>query len=374
MSNHSSSSKNRVLIVDDDPIICNILSALLADDYEVESVSSGEECLEVVARNAPELIVLDIEMPGINGYDTCRQLVAAGHKMPVIFLSGHDTLEERLEAFDSGGEDFLGKPAQPELLLRKVRNAIKAKQLRDQLAGEKDSFEQMAMTFLDSMGETGVIQNYTRDNFSCPDYATLLSNTLKSTRNLGLDCHIQLRFPGGSLSASQQGPLSPLEESVLLQGSTMGRLFQFKKRLITNFEHVSILILNMPDNPDLAGRIRDNIAIVAEIADALVNSVTLRMTASLNAARIQDANQNASSATAILREKYRTQQMDTRLLLDDLITEVEKTYVFLGLSAAHERMVTEVLNKNADKILRLFEQGVEFEKQFTVILESLRQE
>lgn len=364
-------NNNRILIVDDDPVISDILVALLSEEFDVHTVGSGEECLRTISEYRPDLIVLDIEMPGISGYETCRELVAKSFTIPVIFLSGHDTLEERLEAFDSGGEDFISKLVPPEIILRKVRSAIKAKSSRDTLANEKNSYEQMTMTFLDSMGDTGVILNYTRENLDCPDYAGLLKNTFNSARALGLDCRIQIRFPGGSLSASATGSLSPLEESILMQVSTMGRLFQFKKRLITNFDHISILILNMPDNSDVAGRVRDNIAILAQIADAFVKSITLRKDAVVNSERMTRANQGAGSALAILREKSRVQQVDARVMLDELIREVEKTYVHLSLTIAQENMLSSVLHKNADKILTLFEHGAELEQQFAWILEAL---
>ena len=372
--NESNLNKDKLLVVDDDPITCAILYAALANHFELKIVNSGEECLQVVNEFQPNLVILDIDMPGINGYETCRRLREANNSVPVIFLSSCDSLEERLEAFDSGGDDFLTKPTENQLILRKAQLAIKAKAEREQIASEKESYEQMAMTFLDNMGESGVLQNYTRANFDCPDYATLLKNTLQATQYMSLECHIQLRFPGGSLSCTPCGQAGPLEESVLTQVATMGRLFQFKKRLVSNFEHITILILNLPDDAEVAGRIRDNIAILAEIADAFVNGITLRITAAANSEKMRNANLMAASAIEILRKKYRNQQVETRLLQDELIHEVEKSYVHLGLTDSQEYSISDVLYKNTEKILLLFEQSEEFETQFAIILNALKPE
>jgi CheY-like chemotaxis protein len=367
-------NNDNLLIVDDDPITCEVLYAALSDHFNIKITNSGEECLQAIGDFQPKLVILDIDMPGINGYETCRRLRESKHDMPVIFLSACDSLEERLEAFDSGGNDFLTKPTDHQLILRKAQLAIKAKMDKDQIASEKDSYEQMAMTFLDSMGESGVLQNFTRLNFDCPDYATLLTNTLQACQHLSLQCHIQLRFPGGSLSCTPDGKAGPLEESVLTQVASLGRLFQFKKRLVTNYEHVTIIILNMPDNTDIAGRIRDNIAVLAEITEAFVNAITLRAESATSAERIRKANLSAGSAIEILRAKYRNQQIETRLLQDDLIHEVEKTYIHLGLTDSQEFSISEVLYKNAEKILFLFEQSEEFEAQFAIILNALKPE
>lgn len=364
-------NKDRVLVVDDDAIICEVLELALGERFDVRSVDSGEECLQVIDEFQPKLVILDIEMAGIDGYETCRMLRESGNTVPVIFQSSRDSLSERLEAFDSGGDDFLTKPIDCQIVLRKAEMAIKARAERDRIAGEKDSFEQMAMAFLDSMGDSGVLQNYTRENFNCPDYATLLENTMQATRHLGLECHIQLRFSGESLSVTPAGCANPLEESVISQVSSMGRLFQFKKRLVTNFEHITIIIMNMSDNTEVAGRIRDNIAILAEIADEFVKGITLRRDSAANIELIRQANQTATAAIKTLQKNYREQQTETRMLQNELIDEVEKSYSYLGLTAEQESSVTEVMKQSSDKILRLFEQSEDFEKQFAIILSAL---
>jgi len=365
------SSKDKIIVVDDDPIICEVLNLALSSHFEVKTVHSGAECLQLIDEFQPKLVFLDIDMPGMNGYDTCRQLREAKQTLPIIFQSSCDTLAERLEAFDSGGDDFLSKPADVELVLRKAQLAIKAKVERDQIVSEKATYEHMAMTFLDSLGDSGVLQNYARLNFNCPDFATLMESTLKTARDLGLKCQIQFRIPDGTLSCNDAGKASALEESILTQVSGLGRLFQFQKRLATNFDHVTIIILNMSEDSEIAGRIRDNIAILAEMADDFVKGITFRNMSAANVELIRKANISAHSAVEILRSKYRNQQVETRLLQNELVHEVEKTFIHLGLTDSQEHAIADVLQSNLEKVLRLFEQSEEFERQFSIILNAL---
>ena len=227
------------------------------------------------------------------------------------------------------------------------------------------------MSFLDNMGDSGVLQNYTRANFNCPDYATLMEHTLQAAHHLGLECNIQFRYSGGTLSSTPNGQAGPLEESVLTQVAGMGRLFQFKKRLVTNFEHVTIIIVNMPENADHAGRSRDNIAILAEIADEFVVGIAKRKEFALNLEFIRNANLAASAAVDILRKKYHDQQVATRLLQNELIGKIEQTYIELGLTESQEQTISHILKKNSDKILCLFEQSKEFDNQLSNILNAL---
>lgn len=99
--------KEHLLIVDDDPVISRIFGiALERLNYQISFASSGEDCLAMLETLSPALILLDIEMPnGINGYDTCSRIRERfdSASLTIIFMSGHDTLEERIKAYDAGG-------------------------------------------------------------------------------------------------------------------------------------------------------------------------------------------------------------------------------------------------------------------------------
>ena len=117
------SQKPRVLIVDDDLLSREMLRFALSDDFELEQAETGEQALAAANKNPPQLVVMDIEIPGMNGYETCRRM-RKNTTCPIIFVSSHDTLEERIEAFESGGNDFIIKPFDAEILARKVSLAI----------------------------------------------------------------------------------------------------------------------------------------------------------------------------------------------------------------------------------------------------------
>ena len=129
--------------------------------------------------------------------------------------------------------------------------------------------------------------------------------------------------------------------------------------------------MNMPEVPEAEGRIKDNIAILAEIADEFIKAILFRNESSANINLIRKANLTAGSSVEILRQKYRNLQVETRLLQNDLIHEIEKSYCNFGLTNAQEHAISEVLQQNSEKILLLFEQNEEFEKQFAIILKAL---
>jgi DNA-binding response OmpR family regulator len=363
----------RVLVVDDSLITTESIRQALQADFEVETLESGEACLERLAQagKLPDLILLDIEMDGIDGFETCQRLRAV-HDMPVIFVSSHDELEERLKAFDSGGDDFVLKPFDPEVILLKAQRIVQHQVEKRKLAAETESLKSMAMGLLRNIGDTGVLLTFMRSSLDVADYEELARRLLAATAEYNVRCHVQVRHAGGNCTLTPSGKGSPLEESVLEKSSAMGRIFQFRQRLIVNYSAVSILIIDLPADEDEAGKLRDNIAILAESAEAIAETIAMRKESAQRAEALQAAVGETADAVEILRELYRKQLVDTRLSLQEMIDSVEKAYFNMGLTDHQESRVSNMLREGAHKTLNLFDVGVEFDKRFAQILEALR--
>ena len=128
---------------------------------------------------------------------------------------------------------------------------------------------------------------------------------------------------------------------------------------------------DLPSDAEIAGRIRDNTAILVESAEAIAETIGVRKQSALRADALLKASEQSYGAIERLREMYRRQQLDTRFQLQHLIDNVEKTYVFLGLTDQQEESVTSTVRGGADEILNLFEQNTAFEQEFNRILNAL---
>jgi two-component system KDP operon response regulator KdpE len=115
----------RILVVDDDPQIRRVMRmTLVAHAYMVSDARSGEEALEALRREKYDLVLLDINMPGIGGLETCR-LVRAASEIPIIVLTVRSAEKDKVEALDAGADDYVTKPfGTPELLAR-IRAALR---------------------------------------------------------------------------------------------------------------------------------------------------------------------------------------------------------------------------------------------------------
>ncbi|MBF0182394.1 MAG: response regulator [Magnetococcales bacterium] len=116
-------AKEVILAIDDAPENLDILKNILVPEYTVKGAVNGPMALKIAALQPPDLILLDLLMPEMDGYEVCRRLKAnpATEEIPVIFLTAQDTLLEEAKGLMLGAVDFLGKPVMPQQLLMRVR-------------------------------------------------------------------------------------------------------------------------------------------------------------------------------------------------------------------------------------------------------------
>ncbi|WP_378956500.1 response regulator [Pelosinus sp. sgz500959] len=123
------------MVVDDNPANLKLLIDILSSEgYKVRPANGGDLALLSVAAKAPDLILLDIKMPDIDGYEVCRRLKKEKHscEIPIIFISALDDVEAKVKSFDLGGVDYISKPFQPKEVLARVKNYLQIKKLQIQ--------------------------------------------------------------------------------------------------------------------------------------------------------------------------------------------------------------------------------------------------
>src|SRR5499427_9162832 len=118
-------SAGKILVVDDDPQIRRVMKAtLVGHSYGVIEARTGEDALETLPQEMPNLVLLDMNMPGMGGLETCRA-IRSGTDIPVIILSVRNTEKDKVAALDAGADDYVTKPFSIEELLARIRAALR---------------------------------------------------------------------------------------------------------------------------------------------------------------------------------------------------------------------------------------------------------
>jgi two-component system OmpR family response regulator len=117
---------HRVLVVDDEPNILDVLSmALRFQGFEVETAATGEQALAAVAGFKPQLMVLDVMLPDLEGFEVARRLGARRAEVPIIFLTARDATEDKIRGLTVGGDDYVTKPFSLEELIARIRTVLR---------------------------------------------------------------------------------------------------------------------------------------------------------------------------------------------------------------------------------------------------------
>jgi two-component system nitrogen regulation response regulator NtrX len=125
--------KPRILVIDDEAAIRDSLRMILEyEDYQFVGAASGQEGIALVQRDRPDLVLLDIKMPGMDGIEVLRKLHALDETLPVVMISGHGTTATAVEAIRSGATDFLDKPLSSERVIVTLQNALRTSELRSE--------------------------------------------------------------------------------------------------------------------------------------------------------------------------------------------------------------------------------------------------
>src|SRR6516164_236385 len=134
-------SNIRILIVDDVKANIDVLVEGLGADYKISVATSGEKALQTALRNPPDLILLDIVMPGMDGYEVCRRLRASRQTedIPVMFLSGLGEVANKALGFEVGGNDYLTRPFEMIEVKARIRSLLRARSRKVAVASARDA-------------------------------------------------------------------------------------------------------------------------------------------------------------------------------------------------------------------------------------------
>lgn len=356
----------RIFVVDDDPVSRMIVVDDLKEfGYEMHEFNDGQECLDALGL-MPNLVLMDVEMPVLNGYDTCAKIKEnpeTSH-IEVVFISSHDTTEEKVKGYDAGASDYVIKPIQLAEIQQKVSVAKKNIEIRRDTSSEMQTAIQTAMSAISAAGEQGVVLDFMRRSFDIEDVSALGRLIVESFSNFGVDTTVQLRAIQKQVNCSSHDPIAPLEIELLMRLKDSGRIQESGRRLIANFGKISLLIRNMPDDADKRGRLRDHLALLLEGAEACLKA--LEMDASL-AGMVLRAKQSLRDI-----EVMQQAQKETAVaIIDRTMGGLEECFMSLGLTEEQEQTLLSIVQTGSNESLDNFDSGSSIDDALARVIADL---
>lgn len=222
--------KQVVMVVDDTPENIDVLRAILGDDYVIKVANSGQLALKVAEAQPPDLILLDVMMPGMDGYETCRRLKAglATCDIPVIFVTARAETEDEVQGLALGAVDYLTKPVIPAIVRARVQTQLALRQVRRELeeknqilSEEKQFLEDIVSRMRSASPFDGRGMRYAQASLE----RTAGDIVLSAYRRDGVQHVLVGDFSGHGLPAALSGPLvSYIFYHLTAEGCTMRQI------------------------------------------------------------------------------------------------------------------------------------------------------
>lgn len=358
--------RKRILIVDDSETDRLFVAEYLEVDYDLYLAADGMEAIQIASEKVPDLILLDVSMPGMDGHQICTLIKNDPQlqNVDVIFISAHDSIEEKLKGYQVGASDYLVKPVDPDELFSKVKINLENSQLRLSISKQKLAALNAAEAAKAEASEQAVVIGFLRNCFSSPaviDLANLVADTIG---RFGLSNNVQIHAPWEVVNSSNCEPIPPLEKELLFRLHDTGRMHDLGKRLILNYSAISILIKNMPEDKDRADRLRDHVALILEAAES--HCKKLFMDEDLRKLMV-DSNESLLKVQSV-----QAAQRQTNInIIDKLMEDVEHAFVSFALTDEQEDTLYNIIKKAVDDSLDNYEEGLRIDEDLRELIDRL---
>lgn len=355
----------KILIVDDDSIEREVLSHLLADKYETEFADNGEHAVEKCQQFSPDLVLLDIEMPVMNGFDACRQMRQSGFTLPIIFLSFLNSKKDKLKAYNAGGDDFIGKPYDiPEMLAKLEINLSRYQKEKDMEQSNREMME-MANRSMTDMSYMGRIIQYLESLHHCKTFEDLSNKVFNLLKEFG-SCASLVIYEDEENAALIRGcEDKPMESNLLLSLKGQRRILEFgNRRCACNWQYASLLVKNMPEDEVKNGQMKDYLGYVMNGLESAVKSIIMQKHLQQSIVHFKDQNRHLKLSIMEVIENI-------EISLDELF---QRPDVMGVLPLDVEDKVIKIAENSRIAADQHFSSGLKIEEELNAVLELFNEE
>jgi CheY-like chemotaxis protein len=366
-------SKALILCVDDEPVNLTIMEELLQDKYELSTVKSGESCLQQVAIQKPDLVLLDVNMPDMDGLETCARLKADAETagIPIIFVSALASQAELMAGYEAGGDDYITKPFSEEILQKKLQIVLASQQRKQELKQISDHAVETLRDNLSDTDELGMVIEFLHQCQTISTLDELARNVFDCLREFELDSSLLILDEPENRIWFSDDIERPMESQILASLRGQDSVVSFGTRLAISSDHATILVRNLPCGQTKIARVRGYLTILIGGLNSRINAMQresmLDQRGQVLARVLQATRDNLGNIDDLL------QQQKTRSgeIISALGVEVGKSIAKLNLTKQQETALMKIIDSTAVRIESVYDDNLKFDDQFQDVIDDL---
>ncbi|MBB1449815.1 response regulator [Pseudoalteromonas sp. SG43-1] len=365
----------KILAVDDEPFNLEIIEEILEElDFELQIATNGPECLNMVEGYMPQVILLDVSMPQMNGYEVCKALKANPNTAHIIvmFVSARGTVEERMEGYSVGAEDYIVKPFGHDELKSKLKNLNQVLVEKQSLEKQVEDATSTAFNAMANSSEMGQIVNYVENIGFINDPQELGKALVDCLQSFDLQSNVEFRENNEISHFALNGVCSPIVVELFEMLKNKGRLHEFSHRILVNYELISLLILNMPDHdPDKHGRIRDHVCFIVSVTEQQLRAIMTKKMLESQRAKLNAVASTVHSKFHSLISLLNENRQNNEKVFKQLQEELEERIPSMGLDEDQEVFIYKKVDETIQNSVAREESVKQVKAAFTEIEQDL---
>lgn len=368
-------TQHRVLVIDDDRISQRFICKSLEQHFSLQTANDGEAGLSTAKDWQPNIIILDVDMPGQTGFDVCKRLKLdeLTSNIPIIFVSGHGALESRLQGFELGADDYLVKPCEKEIIKAKVDYLLSIYHEKKDLSDQVSRAQYAARIAMSEYAELGRAIRFVSSTYLLPSFDDLAHTVFQVMRELELNSSLVFFSSAGELyySASQQD-VTPLEREVFQMMHSEDRFCDFGNRTLCNYPHVSLLVKNMPlDDKERYGRLKDTLTFILSATDEKVRALDTHMAILDQASSLARSTDAIRATLASITDNATNSQERITEIMHSLLEDFDDKLPTMGLEEDQEKYIVERVDTAFTDAIACLDEGKDLKKSLTGIIRLL---
>ena len=365
--------KASILCVDDEPVNLAILEELLQSDYALNSVNSGEGCLQQVGIQRPDLILLDVNMPEMDGLETCERLKADTDtaEIPVIFVSALATHEELMAGYEAGGDDYITKPFSEEILQKKIELLLASQQRKRELESISDEAVRALKRNLTNSEKLEMVVGFLHRCQRAGDLDKLADNVFDCLREFDLDGSLLIEADGESRIWFSDGINRPMEGQILESLRGQDRVLSFGTRVAVNADNTTLLVRNLPSDPEEIARLRQHLVIMIEGLDTRLKAIQEQMQVNSRREGLTRFLDATREKLGRIEKQHHRQALAANEIMRALGSKLETSLSGLDLTRQQEKALLEIIDSGASKMKSLCEEDRVPNDEFETIIDEL---
>jgi len=336
-------NSKRILVVDDEPFNREIMTEFLCDEFSlVEIAVSGEECLNICRKALPDIILLDVNMPGLDGYQTCLKLkdIDDENQTSVIFVSAHGQAEDRIEGYKAGAVDYLVKPFEPEELLQKINRTLAYQDDVSDLRSSVASSNKVAFSAMTVSSELGEIIRIMEEMFLVTSYKELSEKYFEWSQSMELSSCIRIKTDNFELCLANNVSSTPIERELMELLASKERIFSFDSRTQFNAASVQILVKNMPKDDEVKyGRLIDTLPVILTGIDKCITRIYELNLKEQQQKHIQETIAEIRSISNHTSRTFEEMQKDILTVFNEFQSSLDWEIPRMGLEDDQEKLI-----------------------------------